>query len=212
MKTYLKPVLLLLLIFFTILMVNITIPYFSFDDKTAFLKIKQWVIHNQVWKTSFYIHVMTSCLCLVAGATQFSARFLKNYPYLHRKIGVFYVTIIIVFSGPSGFVMSIYANGGLISQTAFVSLSILWMSFTYLGYYNARKRNFVNHRKFMIRSFALTLSAITLRVWKFAIVLAFRPQPMDAYMMVAWLGWIPNLIVAEWYIRKIVFPSKFSLK
>lgn len=212
MKLSLKTVLLLALSFFTMLMVNITIPYFSFDDKTAFLKIKQWVIHNQVWKASFYIHVLTSCLCLLAGFTQFSSRFLRNYPHLHRNIGIAYIVVILFFSGPSGFIMSLYANGGLLSQAAFITLSILWIGFTYLGYFYARKGDVINHRKFMIRSYALTLSALTLRAWKFAIVLAFRPQPMDVYMLVAWLGWIPNLIFAEWYIRKLFLRSKLLIK
>lgn len=38
--------------------------------------------------------------------------------------------------------------------------------------------------------------------WKFLIVLAFEPRPMDAYRIVAWLGFIPNLLVAEWLIRR----------
>lgn len=212
MKLFLKTVPLLMLAFFTILMVNITLPYFSFDDKTAFLKIKQWVIHNQIWKASFYIHVFSSCFCLIAGFTQFSERFLKDYPQLHRNTGILYISVILLMTGPSGFVMSLYANGGPVSQAAFLTLSILWLLFTYLGYFYARKGDILNHRKFMIRSYALTLSAITLRAWKFAIVLAFRPQPMDVYMLVAWLGWIPNLLFAEWYIRKNFSRSKFSFK
>lgn len=212
MKIYLKTVLLLVLAFFTILMVNITLPYFSFDNQTAFLRIKQWVIHNQTWKIAFYIHVISSCICLFAGFTQFSKKFLQTYPTLHRKLGVIYVAVILLLSGPSGFIMSVYANGGVISQAAFITLSVLWMLFTYLGFYYAKNGDFVSHRKFMIRSFALTLSAITLRAWKFGIVFAFRPPPMDVYMLVAWLGWIPNLLLAEWYIRILSSQSKLSMK
>ncbi|MBK8983473.1 MAG: DUF2306 domain-containing protein [Ignavibacteria bacterium] len=59
------------------------------------------------------------------------------------------------------------------------------------------------HRKYMIRSFALTLSAITLRAWKYALVFLFEPRPMDVYQLAAWLGWIPNLIIAEIIIYKL---------
>lgn len=212
MKKYLKTVLLLSLAFFTVLMVNITLPYFSFDDQTAFLRIKQWVIHNQTWKTAFYIHVTSSCISLFAGFTQFSKSLLQQYPALHRKMGVLYVFVILLLSGPSGFIMSVYANGGIISQAAFIVLSALWMLFTYLGFYYAKNGDIVRHRRFMIRSFALTLSAITLRAWKFGIVLTFRPPPMDVYMLVAWLGWIPNLLLAEWYIRILLNQPKLSMK
>lgn len=210
MKTTFRVVLLLALGFFTVLMVKLTIPYFSFDDHKAFLRIKQWIIHNQFWKTSFYVHVISSCLCLLAGFTQFSARILKNYPAFHRSMGLLYVSVILLFSGPSGFIMSIYANGGLVSQTAFIALSSLWMIFTYLGFAKAKKGDIAGHRKFMIRSYALTLSAITLRIWKLLIVLSFRPQPMDTYMIVAWLGWVPNLLFAEWYIRQYFGITKFK--
>ena len=212
MKSFLKPLLLLVLAFFTLLMVNISLPYLSFNDQTAFLKIKQWVIHNQLWRASFYIHVITSCFCLLAGFTQFSGRFLKKNPRLHRYAGILYVGVILLLSGPSGFIMSLYANGGPLSQAAFLALSTLWLLFTWLGYFYARKGDFIHHRKFIIRSYALTLSALTLRAWKFSIVLAFRPQPMDVYMLVAWLGWVPNLILAEWYIRKTLPRLKLSLK
>jgi hypothetical protein len=54
----------------------------------------------------------------------------------------------------------------------------------------------------MIRSYALTLSAITLRARKYGSVFAFEPPPMDVYRLVAWLGFVPNLLFAEWWIRR----------
>jgi len=201
MKLTLNIIALLLLTFFTGLMINITVPYFSFEDHTAFLRIKQWVIDNQVWKAAFYVHVITSCFCLIAGFTQFSNSLLKKHPKIHRWMGVLYVGVILLFSGSSGIIMSFYANGGLISQIAFMTLSILWLTFTFLGFYHIKSGNIKSHQKYMLRSYALTLSALTLRAWKLGIVLLFRPHPMDAYMIVAWLGWVPNLIVIEAYIK-----------
>jgi hypothetical protein len=54
----------------------------------------------------------------------------------------------------------------------------------------------------MLRSFALALSAITLRAWKYALVAIFHPRPMDVYQLVAWLGWVLNLVIIEVYIYK----------
>lgn len=81
------------------------------------------------------------------------------------------------------------------------------MFFTFKAYTAIRNREFILHGNFMIRSYALTLSALTLRAWKYIIVLLFHPQPMDVYMLVAWLGWVPNLFIAEWLIR-----TKFAAK
>lgn len=56
----------------------------------------------------------------------------------------------------------------------------------------------------MIRSFALTLSAITLRCWKVFFANFTDIPPMDRYRLIAWLGWTLNLLIAEWYIYKFV--------
>ena len=54
----------------------------------------------------------------------------------------------------------------------------------------------------MFRSYALTLSAITLRGYTWLIDLTTLPiSPRDTYILTAWLGWVPNLIVADLLIR-----------
>jgi len=54
-----------------------------------------------------------------------------------------------------------------------------------------------------MRSYALTLLAVTLRLWKLGLVLMFHPNPMDVYRVVAGLGFVPNLLLAEWLIRRV---------
>lgn len=191
-----------LLAFFTYLMVQLSLPYLSLDDQAAFLAIKQQYISNTTWLTAFYVHVFTSCFLLLAGFTQFSSSILQRYKTVHKYMGRMYVILLLFLSAPAGFIMALNANGGMYSRIAFVLLSVLWIVFTALAWYYAVKRNFVTHRNFMIRSFALTCSALTLRLWKLGIVVVFEPGPMDAYRIVAWLGWIPNLLLAEWIIRK----------
>jgi uncharacterized membrane protein len=189
----------LLLAFFTILMVRITLPHFTFNPHEGFLQIKQHVMHIHVWRVAFYAHVLTSLVLVFAGFTQFlpAIRFRR----LHRIMGRAYVIVLLCISGPAGLIMGVFANGGITSQVAFVLLALLWLYTTWRAYIAIRKGNVQQHRQFMIRSFALTLSALTLRAWKFLIVFAFAPPPMDVYRIVAWLGWVPNLLVAEWLIR-----------
>jgi uncharacterized membrane protein len=190
------------LLFFTFLMVRITLPYLSLDPTTRFLQIKQWVIDNDLWRGAFFTHVFSSTFLLIAGFTQFSSPFKACYKRLHPLIGKMYIFILLFVSGPAGLIMAVYANGGLPSQLAFTLLSILWLLTTSKAWYEIRRRNFIAHGEWMMRSYALTLSALTLRAWKFIIVMALQPRPMDVYMVVAWLGWIPNLLIAEWLIRK----------
>jgi uncharacterized membrane protein len=203
MLRYARPIFLsAVLAFFSILMVRITLPYLSLDTDIGFLRIKQWIIHNDVWLFAFFAHVFTSVFVVLAGFTQFYNPFPKKLNTMHRMMGKAYVIIVVLISGPAGFVMSLYANGGWSSRVGFSILSILWIYFTARAFVAIRQKNFSLHGKFMIRSYALTLSALTLRAWKYVIVLLFQPHPMDAYQVVAWLGWIPNLLIAEWLIRK----------
>lgn len=81
--------------------------------------------------------------------------------------------------------MGVYANGGLPSKMAFVTLAILWMTLTAIALIKAKKGDFASHRNFMIRSYALTLSAVTLRAWKWSIINSFELPPMDVYRGVA---------------------------
>jgi len=188
-------------------MVLITLPYFSLDTNVAFLRIKQWVFRQQsngvstTWIIAFFIHVFTSVLVLIAGFTQFTKNLIGTKT--HRLMGAIYIIIILLLTGPSGFIMAILANGGIFSVISFTVLAILWWYFTYRAYTAIRKRDFESHAKFMYRSYALTLSAITLRLWKFIIVnFIYEMPPMDLYRIVAWLGWVPNLLFAEFLIYR----------
>jgi len=191
-----------LLAFFTYLMLRITFPYFNMNDTQGFLMLKQSIIENKVWKTAFYIHVFSSCFLLFAGFTQFSNRILKDHKSIHRNIGKMYVFILLFVSGPAGFIMSINANGGIYSRIGFLLLSSLWLLFTALAWLYVIKGDFGRHRVFMILSFSLTLSALTLRLWKYCLAGIFHPAPMDLYRIVAWLGWVPNLLVALVLVQK----------
>jgi uncharacterized membrane protein len=182
-------------------MIRITLPYLSLETDVKFLRIKQWVVHNPYWKAAFFIHVLSSIFLLIAGFTQFYDP-LRKFSTVHRMVGKVYIVIIVFLSGPAGFVMALYANGGTPPKVAFSILSILWIFFTAKAWIEIRKGNYIDHGNFMLRSYALTLSALTLRAWKYIIVLIFHPHPMDGYMIVAWLGWIPNLLVAEWLITR----------
>ena len=211
LQLYIKIILSVLLLYFLLLMLEITIPYLAFKDDVAFLRIKRSAIEIPFWKIAFYVHVLTSCFTLLAGFTQFSGFMLRKLPDVHKICGRFYVVLIIFLAAPSGFVMGIYANGGISSRIAFVLLSLLWWWTTFRAYRTAKTSDWSRHSAYMFRSFALTLSAITLRAWKVVIVFLFAPQPMDLYRIVAWLGWIPNLLIAEWLIRQKI-PEKMFRK
>jgi hypothetical protein len=193
--------------YFSFLLLLITLQYIPYNTDVAFLRIKQDVIGLTYYKIAFFTHVYTSIFLMVLGAFQFLFPVTVKTKKWHRLSGRLYALLIVFFSGPSGLIMAYHANGGFISQISFIILSLLWIFFTGLAAFYAFKRNIIAHKKFALRSFALTLSAISLRLFKYLIVFFFHPQPMDAYRIVAWLGWSFNLLLVE-----VIIYWKYSKK
>ncbi|MBE8727069.1 DUF2306 domain-containing protein [Flavobacterium sp. KB82] len=182
-------------------MIKITIQYFPFKTDAGFLQIKQTeVTEIPLYLVFFYIHVCSSIFVLLAGFSQFNSTILKKYPKLHQMMGKLYSYTILFLSAPSGFFIGLFANGGLFSKISFVTLATLWFYFTLKGVTAIKNKDVNAHKIFMYRSFALSFSAITLRFWKVVIVTIFHPGPMDVYQIIAWLGWIPNLLIIEYYL------------
>ncbi|WP_341792749.1 DUF2306 domain-containing protein [Rickettsia endosymbiont of Ceutorhynchus obstrictus] len=183
-----------------VLMLNIILGYSSFENDVQFLLFKKEYIDNKIWKTAFYIHVFSAIITLFAGFSQFSKDFLKRFIRLHRIFGKIYVVTILVINFPVGMILAIYANGGLLGKIAFVLLDFLWFVFTYKAFINVREKKFIAHKFNMMRSYALTFSAITLRAWHAILSTTLIISPYKLYIIEAWLGFMPNLLVIEFII------------
>ena len=188
--------------YFFWLMLKITLEYIPLKTEVSFLMIKQTEVTDRpeyLWL--FYTHVYTSIFVLLSGFLAILRKDLglKNF---HRNAGKVYIFLILILSAPSGIYMGFFANGDIYSKISFVILGSLWWFTTFRAYQFARQKKFKQHKQWMWRSFALTLSAVTLRMWKVIIVYLFHPNPMDVYQIIAWLGWVPNLLFVEYLIKK----------
>lgn len=206
MKKLLNTLIIVLLLFFCALMIRLSIPYLSMQYDVDFLSTKQSIIHIKTWRYAFYTHVFLSLFALIAGVTQFSNPIVKKHRRIHRVMGYIYVTDVLFLAGPAGLIMSFFANGTLVAKTSFVLLSVLWILFTALALAKAKRKQFNPHRNWMIRSYALTLSAISLRLYAWVFPKFFHMNAFDQYALIAWLSWTLNLVAAEIIIsRKNVF-------
>ena len=182
--------------------------YGSFRTDVGFLLFKQDYLDIKIWRIAFYTHVFSSVLCLCAGFTQFSHYVLKHHKKLHRFIGKMYAYNVMLINFPAGMIMAFYANGHLPSKIAFIILDSLWFLFTYKAVLAIKTKDIKAHQRFMIRSYALTCSAITLRMWKLILSGTFNIDLQVLYMIDAWMGFVPNLLFAEWLISKMNLRQK----
>lgn len=183
------------------LMIKICLSYFPWSSTQGFLALKQDIVNFWPWQWAFKIHVAASSFVLIAGLTQFWPRFRQQYPTWHRRFGWLYIMTVLGIAAPSGFVLALYAAGGWITKLCFVLLTLLWVFSTVLALRHAIHGQWLLHRDWMIRSFALSLSALSLRTWKLALY-QLTPYldwltPKMIYQIEAWLGWIINLMIAE---------------
>lgn len=198
-------------------MVELTLPYVGFEKNVDFLLTKLNVYHIRYWRYGFYVHIFSSVLVLIAGFTQFSRTVMQRWPKLHRTMGYVYAVTLLFVSGPGAWVMAFHANGGVPARTSFVLLTFLWYLFTCTAMVYVFRRKWNEHGNFMLRSYALTFSAITLRLYAFGIdYFQLHIKPAEAYITIAWLSWVPNLLLAELLIRmgfvKRLFRGKRSVE
>jgi uncharacterized membrane protein len=144
------------------------------------------------------MHVIGAGVALLIGPFQFIRRLRTSKPSVHRNVGRLYLLMILV-GGVGGLGLAQIAAGGLVSRVGFSLLDICWLFTALMAYRAIRNRRFVDHQQWMMRNFALTFGAVTLRLW--LPLLGAAGHSFEAsYQVVAWLAWVPNLLVVEWYL------------
>ena len=104
-----------------------------------------------------------------------------------------------LIAGTAGLILAFGAQTGPVSTAGFGLLAVIWLYATTKAWRLAVGRRFAEHERWMIRSFALTFAAVTLRIYlPFAF---FSPWGYDnTYRAISFLCWVPNLIAAELYL------------
>lgn len=143
-------------------------------------------------------HFIGGPLALLVGPFQLLNGLRRRRPRLHRTLGWVYAGSVLV-GGGAGLVLAFGSYGGLTTHFGFGMLAVLWLAFTATAVWSARRGRYRVHRRFMIRSFALTFGAVTLRAYIPLLLVAGVPFP-EIYQTVAWLAWVPNLVVAEMFL------------
>ena len=174
------------------------IPYLSFEHNINFLTTKSDEILSQpVFRLSFYVHIVSSWFVMALGIGQFVPQILKKYPSWHKQLGIFYVLLILVFASPSGLGLALFANGGLSAKVGFIMQCAVWWLTTYTAFYEAKQKRWQRHVEWMMRSYAVTLAAMSLRLYSFGMVYLLHTKPIETYLTVVWLSWIGNLVIVE---------------
>ena len=147
-----------------------------------------------------FVHIAGALTALVLGSLQFLPALRQGSGPPHRWIGRVYVVGCLV-GGAAGLILAPGSSAGPIASLGFGSLAVIWIAVNILGWRAAVQGRFAEHRRWMIRSWALTLAAVTLRLY-LPLVMALDLPFLPWYRAISFLAWVPNLIGAELWLRR----------
>ena len=177
------------------------IIYFIIDGKFGLLNSKSdELLADTLWNGMFYAHIVLGGLALLIGWIQFSKKIQRTRIQLHRNIGKIYM-ISVLISGIASLYIGYHATGGIIPKLGFIGLGITWLYTTGRGYISIRQKDVITHQRMMIYSYAACFAAVTLRIWLPLLTIALDGF-LPAYRIVAWLCWVPNILVAYFIVKR----------
>lgn len=154
--------------------------------------------HLERWPWAVIAHVAGGVTALTLGFFQLVTRKGPRRVW-HRFAGRIYV-LACLSSAVSGFWLALYSTAGPVASAGFGGLAVAWFATTVVGWRKAVAGAFGEHRRWMIRSLSLTFAAVTLRI-----LLPLSPLGGldfdEAYRVVSFLCWVPNLLLAELWLR-----------
>lgn len=146
-------------------------------------------------------HIAASAAALALGPFQLSTKLRARRLELHRWLGRTYILCVIA-GGCAAIALATMSRGGVSAQAGFGLLGVLWILTAIVAYQRIRVYDIADHRRWMIRSYSLAFAAVTLRIY-LPLAVALLRIPFDqAYPAIAWLCWVPNIIVADWLLLR----------
>ena len=149
------------------------------------------------------IHVISVSLFCVFGAFQFvpSLRIRNKW---HRTMGRILLPFGF-FSALSGLWMAqLYAlpvGDGTVLYIERLIFGVAMVAALSLGYIAIHRRDYVNHRAWMMRGYAVGLGAGTQVVTNVPWMLLIGTPDLNTRAVLMGAGWVINLAVVEWFIR-----------
>ena len=165
-------------------------------------------------------HVVFGSTALISACLQIWPWFRQRYPVAHRMVGRIYVFGGVLPAGTMALTIGAFSADGPVARVLSVFLAALCLTSTIAGFRAARRRRFVKHRRWMIRSFVLTASVITTRVAGVIAYLALTLQldttfggdedmlAFAAAGITTSLGWVLPLVIVEWWLERHPRPGR----
>jgi uncharacterized membrane protein len=104
-------------------------------------------------------HTLGGVIALLAGAMQFSSRLRQRHLKFHRVLGRIYVVSVFI-----GALTGVALAAGRPGMPGTCMQAAAWIVCTTAAFITARNRQIVQHRQWMVRSYAVTFTFVSSRV------------------------------------------------
>lgn len=196
---WLGKILVIPILFIGLLITVKSLDYYSPDFSSGFLSDKEDIFKG-LYKIAFYFHIISTPIALLIGTIQVFFNLNNRFKKSHQLLGKIYVFLILIICAPSGLIMSFYSFGGILSIISFLLLSVLLFYYTFKSYRAILNGDVKKHTENIIRSYLLLISAILLRILSFVFIHYFNWEGETMYTTIAWLSWLPSLIIYQLYL------------
>ena len=151
------------------------------------------------------VHILSAALFTILGAFQFTAGFRRRWPGWHRATGKL-VVVCGLLVALSGLWMTLFyarpANSGVLLFAFRLLFGSAMLVSIILGFAAIRRGKVSRHRAWMLRAYAIGLGAGTQAFTLGFGPLIFGPPTELSVALLMGAGWVINLAVAEWAIRR----------
>jgi uncharacterized membrane protein len=151
-------------------------------------------------------HILPAMLFMVLGPLQFVRSLRGKYPRFHRWSGRVFLTASVVV-GVTGLTMAFGKTvGGLDEKAAITLFGTFFLLALAKALWHAMRREFAQHREWMIRGYAIGLAVATIRpimgiFFATALLHGHAPEPRDFFGTAFWVGFTLQSIAAEAWIN-----------
>lgn len=153
-----------------------------------------------------WAHTMGGAVAALIGPFQLISKLRTSWPRVHVWMGRTYLLAVLAGS-LAGMFFAPQADAGLIGNIGFATLGVFWFYSAARAYISIRRGDVQTHRRWMLRNYALTFGAATLRIELPLLIIAGVGFPA-AYTTVAWLSWVPNWLIVEAWLRRARVPAR----
>jgi uncharacterized membrane protein len=197
MHRYILKTIWALVIILALMVGYIPIAYLMNGVEPFYLELKTpETLKSMIWWSFLYAHIISGGIAILIGWVQFNKYLQTKRTQLHRTVGKIYLAAALACA-VSGSYISFHATGGWLSALGFLTVSVLYFYTTLKGFTTIRNGQLAAHQDFMTYSYALCLSAVTLRL-AVPFSYLFTDDYVFSYSIIAWAAWMPNLLIAYW--------------